>query len=112
MLCCVSARRVTQYCRSIIDTRHVADGPLSHTFSSFIHFCSGTISTASFLDSLLGRLSAIFRGELLDGINDHGASEYIRLFKQVVINSRVPLLDKAVSAFNDGVGSLILKVGG
>lgn len=75
------------------------------------HICSGAISTAGLLDSLLGRLSALFRGELIDGINDHGTSEYIRHFQHVVINSRVPLLDKAISALNDAVGDLVLKVG-
>ena len=37
----------------------------------------------------------------IDGINDHSASEYIRLFKQLVITSKVPLLDKAKSVVVD-----------
>eukprot|EP00752_Nemacystus_decipiens_P002420 g2281.t1 len=70
----------------------------------------GTISTSSPLDRLLGRLSAIFRGELIDGIDDHGSSEYIRHFQQVVVNSRVPLLEKAISTLNDAFGDMLLKV--
>lgn len=64
---------------------------------------SGTISTANFLDHALGRLSALFRGSLIDGINDHSSSEYARLFKQAVIHSRLSLLDKTKSVMMDAV---------
>ena len=100
-----------------IGTRNVADCCTSLSLTSLFtyhivpSFCSGTISTASLLDRLLGRLSALFRGELIDGIADHGSNEYIRHFQQVVINARVPLLEKAISTFNDAVGELLLKVG-
>lgn len=57
-------------------------------------------------------MSAISRGEVIDGIDDHGSSEYIRRFQQVVINSRVPLLEKAVSAFGDAAADSLLKVRG
>ena len=76
------------------------------------HFCpdSGAISTVSLLDRLLGRMSAMSRGEVIDGINDHGTSEYIRHFQQAVINSEVPLAEKAVSALGDAFGDFMLKV--
>lgn len=64
---------------------------------------SGTISTASFWDHLLGRLSALFRGNLIDGINDHSSSEYVRLFKQAVVNSRLSFVDKTKSVMMDAV---------
>ncbi|CAM9248043.1 unnamed protein product [Scytosiphon promiscuus] len=70
----------------------------------------GTLNTAGIVDRLLGRISAIFRGEVIDGIHDHGTSEYVRLFKQVVINSRVSLLEKAGSTLNDVVSDSLLKV--
>lgn len=68
---------------------------------------SGTISTTSFIDRLLGRLSALFRGELIDGINDHGTSEYCRIFKQNIIASRLSLLDKTKSVMMDAVQKVI-----
>lgn len=40
---------------------------------------------------------------MVDGVNDHGAAEYIRLFKQAVIDERVPLLEKAKSVAVDAV---------
>ncbi|CAN0092157.1 unnamed protein product, partial [Ectocarpus fasciculatus] len=70
----------------------------------------GAISTSSLCDRILGRLSALFRGELIDGIDDHSTSEYVRHFKHDVINSRVPVLEKAKSTFFDAIGSLVLKV--
>ena len=68
---------------------------------------SGTISTSSFIDRLLGRLSALFHGELIDGINDHGTSEYCRLFKQAIIASRLSLLDKTKSVMITAVQKVI-----
>lgn len=69
----------------------------------FWNECSGTINTASFWDHALGRLSALLRGSLIDGINDHSCSEYIRLFKQALIHSRLSLLDKTKSVVMDAV---------
>lgn len=65
--------------------------------------CSGSISTTSFYDRVLGCLSAFFRGNLIDGINDHSCSEYVRLFKQAVISSRLSLVDKTKSVMMDAV---------
>ncbi|CAN0311378.1 unnamed protein product [Pylaiella littoralis] len=70
----------------------------------------GVINTASILDQVLGRLISLARRELIDGVHDHATSEYIRLFRQVVINSRVPLLDKAVTAVGETLGDLFLQV--
>ncbi|CBN74085.1 lipase [Ectocarpus siliculosus] len=67
----------------------------------------GAISTSNVWDRLLGRMSALFRGELIDGINDHGTSEYARLFKQAVIASRLSLLDKTKSVVKDAVQKVI-----
>ncbi|CAN0019599.1 unnamed protein product [Scytosiphon promiscuus] len=70
----------------------------------------GSISTNNFWDRLLGRFSALSRGQVMEDINDHATSEYIRHFKQAVINSKVPLSEKAISALNDAVGGFILQV--
>eukprot|EP00903_Cladosiphon_okamuranus_P009617 g9153.t1 len=69
----------------------------------------GTISTASLLDRILGRFSALNRGQLVDGIADHRTDEYVRHLRQEVINSRLPLLEKAINAFNAALGDLRLK---
>lgn len=45
-----------------------------------------------------------------DGIYDHQCSEYARIFKQVIINARVPLGDKAVTAVREVLDALVLKV--
>lgn len=58
----------------------------------------------------MGRFSALSRGQVMEDINDHATSEYIRHFKQAVINDKVPLSEKAKSALNDLVGGLILQV--
>ncbi|CAN0223723.1 unnamed protein product [Ectocarpus sp. 6 AP-2014] len=70
----------------------------------------GTISTSSFADRILGSLSALCRGELIDGVDDHSTSEYIRHLKQDVINSKVPAFDKAKSTFRDAISNFILQV--
>ncbi|CAM9258411.1 unnamed protein product, partial [Hapterophycus canaliculatus] len=49
----------------------------------------GAISTSSFWDRILGRVSALFRGNIVDGVNDHSSSEYVRLFKQAVVASKL-----------------------
>ena len=37
----------------------------------------------------------------MDGVNDHSASEYVRHFKQNVINSKMSLFDKTRSVVED-----------
>lgn len=76
----------------------------------FLCTCSGTISTTSLLDRLFGRMISLARGELTDDIYDHQCSEYVRIFKQVIINARVPLGDKAVTAVSEVLDALVLKV--
>lgn len=70
----------------------------------------GTIDATSLADRLLGRMTAYLRGEFIEDINDHATSEYVRLFKQVVINSRVSLVNKAKSVVLDAAGGLARKV--
>ncbi|CAN0222365.1 unnamed protein product [Ectocarpus sp. 6 AP-2014] len=70
----------------------------------------GAISTSSFADRILGRLSALCRGEMIDGVDDHSTSEYIRHFKQDVINAKVPAFDKAKSTCCDAISNFILQV--
>lgn len=55
-------------------------------------------------------MSALLRGEVMEDVNDHATSEYIRIFKQVVLNSKVSLLDKASSVVQDAVGNIAQKV--
>ncbi|CAM9368027.1 unnamed protein product [Hapterophycus canaliculatus] len=57
----------------------------------------GNLNETSVVDRLLGRVSAIFSGEVADGIDDHGSEEYIRLLEQIAINSRVPPPEEARS---------------
>ncbi|CAM9523149.1 unnamed protein product, partial [Ascophyllum nodosum] len=70
----------------------------------------GQLSTCCLLDRLLGRLSSYLRGDFIEGIDDHAISEYARHFKQAVINSKVPVLHKAVNVVNDAVGHVSLKI--
>lgn len=74
------------------------------------NICRGTISATGLVDRLLGRLSAYFRGEFIEDINDHATSEYVRLFEQIVMNSRVPLLEKAASVVVDALHGVAEKV--
>eukprot|EP00904_Undaria_pinnatifida_P008926 jgi/Undpi1/5163/HiC_scaffold_19.g08514.m1 len=69
----------------------------------------GTISATGVVDRLLGRMSAYLRGEFIEDINDHATSEYVRLFEQLVINSRVPLLDKTLSVVVDALENVAEK---
>lgn len=50
---------------------------------------------------MLDQLIWCLRLEFIKGIDDHATSEYIRLFKQCVLNSRIPLMDKASSVIMD-----------
>lgn len=52
----------------------------------------------------------MLRGEFIDGISDHATSEYMRIFKQIVINSRVSTMEKAASVMADTVDSVTEKV--
>ncbi|CAM9543452.1 unnamed protein product [Ectocarpus fasciculatus] len=81
--------------------------PYSHVGTEVNFNRFGAISTSNIWDRLLGRMSALFRGELIDGVNDHGTSEYARLFKQAVIASRLSLLDKTKSVVKDAVQKVI-----
>lgn len=62
---------------------------------------SGTISTTSFTDRLVGRLSSLVSLKLIDGIDDHDRKAYIHLFKKTVIDSRKSLMDKTKSVMMD-----------
>lgn len=53
------------------------------------------------VDHILGRLSAYLRFSFIDGLNDHSSSEYLRLFKQLVVNSKISFFDKAKSVVKD-----------
>ncbi|CAB1117639.1 unnamed protein product [Ectocarpus sp. CCAP 1310/34] len=77
--------------------------PYKHVGTEIYFDRFGGLSTSTLLDRILGRFSALLRFSLVDGANDHGAGEYIRLFKQTVIDERVPLLDKAKSLAVDAV---------
>ena len=46
-------------------------------------------------------MSAYLRLSFIDGVNDHSGSEYVRLFKQLVVNSKISLFDKAKSVVKD-----------
>ncbi|CAN0251454.1 unnamed protein product, partial [Ectocarpus fasciculatus] len=84
----------------------VTRGPLApyeHVGTEIYFDRFGGLSTCTLLDRLLGRFSALLRFSLIDGSNDHGAGEYIRLFKQAVIDGRVPLLEKVQSVAVDAV---------
>ncbi|CAN0019804.1 unnamed protein product [Scytosiphon promiscuus] len=67
----------------------------------------GAISTSSLWDRILGRISALFRGNIIDGVNDHSSSEYVRLFKQAVIASRLSLFHKTKSVVKDAVQKVV-----
>lgn len=71
---------------------------------------SGIIAQCSFADLLLGRLTSYLRGDFIEDINDHALSEYVRLLKQIVINSKVSVLDKATSVVMDAIMSATRKV--
>lgn len=45
----------------------------------------------------------MLRFSFVDGINDHSCSEYVRLSRQALINSRVSLLAKTKSVVVDAV---------
>lgn len=68
---------------------------------------SGTISTTSFTDRILGRLGSFVRLSIVDGISDHDAEAYITLFKNAVVASRLSLLDKTKSVMKDAAQKVI-----
>ncbi|CAN0366380.1 unnamed protein product [Pylaiella littoralis] len=69
----------------------------------------GTISMDSMAGRILDQLLWWLRFEYIRGIDDHSSSEYIRLFKQVVLNSRVPIVEKAASVVMDALDDLVFK---
>lgn len=79
------------------------------TFPPFRSFRSGAVATTSWTDRLLGRLSSYLRLSFIDGINDHSGSEYVRLFKQLVVNSKMSFLDKAKSVVKDAAQKVTLQ---
>eukprot|EP00903_Cladosiphon_okamuranus_P009618 g9154.t1 len=81
--------------------------PYKHVGKEIYFDRFGTISTTNLMDRLLGRFSALLRFSFLDGINDHSGSEYLRLAKQALINSRVSLLEKTKSVVVDAVQKVI-----
>ena len=56
---------------------------------------SGNIGALSWVDRLLGRLTAYLRGDFGEDVNDHSTAEYIRLFKTMVNNAKKPFVLKA-----------------
>ena len=56
---------------------------------------SGLITSNSWVDQLLGRINAYLHGHFGEDINDHSTSEYIRLFKEIMINSKLRFVAKA-----------------
>ena len=64
-------------------------------------FHSGSLGITNWVDRIMGRLSALLRFSFIDGVNDHSSSEYIRHFKQLVVNSKVSFFDKAKSIVKD-----------
>ena len=70
-------------------------------------FYSGSLGITNWLDRILGLLSAYLRFSFIDGINDHSASEYIRHFKQLVVNSKVSFFKKAKSIVKDAAKKVI-----
>ena len=52
-------------------------------------------------ERILDDLMWCLRLEFIKGIDDHATSEYVRLFEQAIINSRVPLLEKAAGVMMD-----------
>ena len=56
---------------------------------------SGNIGAISWVDRLLGRLTAYLRGDFGEDVNDHSTAEYIRLFKTMVNNAKKPFILKA-----------------
>eukprot|EP00752_Nemacystus_decipiens_P010362 g9232.t1 len=75
--------------------------PYEHIGTEIYFDRFGTISTSSFTDRILGRLSAFVRLSIVDGISDHDAEAYITLFKNAIVSSRLSLLDKTKSVMKD-----------
>ncbi|CAM9097534.1 unnamed protein product [Scytosiphon promiscuus] len=94
-------------CRNHRDPVTIVPGnPYAHVGTEIYIDQFGTISMSSMANRLLDQLLWWLRFEYIRGIDDHSTSEYIRLFKQIVLNSRVPLMEKAATA----LGDLVLKV--
>ena len=78
--------------------------------SSLYAFYSGAVGTTSWMDRFLGRASAYLRLSFIDGVNDHSSSEYVRLFKQLVVNSKTSLFEKAKSVVKDAAQKVTFVV--
>ncbi|CAN0313119.1 unnamed protein product [Ectocarpus sp. 6 AP-2014] len=85
----------------------IPPSPYKHVGTEVYFDRFGAISTTNLVDRLLGRWSALLRFSFIDGVNDHSRSEYVRLFKQAVISSRLSLLDKTRSVVVDAVQKVI-----
>lgn len=70
-------------------------------------FHSGSLGITNWVDRILGQLSACLRFSFIDGVNDHSASEYIRHFKMLVVNSKVSFFDKAKNIVKDTAKKMI-----
>lgn len=51
-----------------------------------LSICSGAIKPTSIWDRLAGRYDAYMKMEFGEDIDDHMSSEYIRIFKQLVVD--------------------------
>eukprot|EP00752_Nemacystus_decipiens_P002419 g2280.t1 len=97
-------------CRNNKDPVTIVPGmPYVHVGTEIYIDKYGTISMASMANRLLDQLLWWLRFEYIRGIDDHSTSEYIRLFKQIVLNSRVPIVEKVASVVMDALGDVVLK---
>ncbi|CAM9839983.1 unnamed protein product [Ectocarpus sp. 4 AP-2014] len=95
-------------CRNNNDiVSRIPPSPYKHVGTEVYFDRFGAVSTNNLIDRLLGRWSALLRFSFIDGVNDHSRSEYVRLFKQAVISSRLSLLDKTRSVVVDAVQKVI-----
>lgn len=75
------------------------------------------INTSNILDRTLGRLDALMRLEVTDGINDHSGDRYVELFRRALMGSRLSILEKSTDIVATGLEKVRLflqcyKVGG
>ncbi|CAN0420456.1 unnamed protein product [Ascophyllum nodosum] len=69
--------------------------PYNHVGTEIYIDRFGNIGAISWVDRLLGRLTAYLRGDFGEDVNDHSTAEYIRLFKTMVNNAKKPFILKA-----------------
>ena len=53
-----------------------------------LSMCSGEINPTSIWDRLAGRIEAYTKLEFGEDVDDHMASEYIRIFRQLAANEQ------------------------